>query len=96
MNEFLLNVSYLMLFFLQILIYYDDDAERKGSSETDPHQGSLQCCIVGKVIGPARFLAEDIRPFPFLDYFQKTLIFSRKDSFKTHWKCSLHSDLFYF
>lgn len=54
----MLNVSWLMSFslefFLQILIYYDD-AERKGSRGTDPHQGSLQCCIVGKVMSPADF-----------------------------------------
>lgn len=69
-------------FFLKILIYYND-AEGKGSREADAHQGSSQCCIVGKVIGPVRFLAEDIRksqPPPVLGSFQKTLIFCTEDS----------------
>lgn len=62
-------------------IYYDD-AERRGSRKTDAHRGSLQCCIVGKVIGPMRFPAKNIRlpPPVILDYFWKTLNFCTKDS----------------
>lgn len=68
LSEFLLNVS--AVFTCIIVIYYDD-AERKGSGETDTN--SRECCIVGKVIGPVRFLAENIRlPPPALDSFQKT------------------------